>query len=59
VIRKGERRTNPFKERKKFNSTNYIDSAGSESFPPLDPEEEEREGEEGKSDKKQTEEMES
>ena len=58
MVRKGERRTNPFKERKKFNSTNYTDSAGLESFPPLDPEEE-GEGEEEKPDKKQPEEMES
>ena len=56
VVRKGERRTNPFKEMKKFNSTNYTDSAGLEPFPPPDPDEE---GEGGKTDKKRPEEMES
>jgi len=54
VVRKGERRTNPFRERKQFNSTDYIDGAVP-SLPLLDAEEEEEEEE--KFDKKQREEM--
>jgi hypothetical protein len=54
VVKKGERRANPFKERKKSNPTNCIDSAAPSSLPSLDP----GEGEEEKLDKKQMEEME-
>ena len=57
MVKKGERRENPFKERKKFNSSNYIDSAAPSSLLSLDLEEEEEEGE-GKADEKQLEEME-
>ena len=55
MVKKGERRANPFKERKKFNSTNYIDSAAPSSLPSLDPEGEEEEGDEGKLDEKRME----
>jgi len=41
VVKKGERRANPFKERKQFNSTGYIDGAATSS-PHLPNEEEER-----------------
>jgi len=56
VIKRGERRANPFKERKQFNSTDYVESAAPSSLPLLDPEEEEEE--EGILDNKQMEEME-
>ena len=55
VVKKGERRANPFKERKKFNTTDFISDVVSSSLPLLDVdsgEEEEKLGE------KRTEEME-
>ena len=36
VVRKGERRENPFRERKEFNSTDLIDGAPPSSLPLLD-----------------------
>ena len=54
MVKKGERRANPFKERKQFNSTGYIDNAAPSSLQSLDPEEED----EGKLDGEQIEEME-
>ena len=55
VIKKGERRANPFKERKQFNSTDFIDGAAPSSLSLLDADSWE---EEEKFDKKQVEEME-
>jgi len=55
VVKKGERRENPFRERKQFNSTNFVDSAAPSSLPLLDADLWE---EEDKLDKKQAEEME-
>jgi len=55
VVKKGERRANPFKERKQFNSTDFIDDVATSSMPLLDTDSWE---EEEKSDEKQTEEME-
>ena len=52
MVKKGERRANPFKERKQFNSTNYVDATAPSSLPFFDAEEEE------KFDEKQMEEME-
>jgi len=43
VVKKGERRENPFKERKKFNSTDFIGGATSLSSPLLDVDSEEEE----------------
>lgn len=36
VIKKGERRANPFKERKQFDSTDFVGGATSSSLPLLD-----------------------
>jgi len=55
VAKKGERRANPFKERKQFNSTDFIDDVAASSMPLLDTD---SWGEEEKLDEKQTEEME-
>ena len=54
MVKRGERRANPFKERKQFNSTDFIDDAASSSLPLLDTDS----WEEEKLDEKQTEEME-
>jgi tRNA pseudouridine38-40 synthase len=55
VVKKGERRANPFKERKKFNSTEFVDGAVSSSLPVFDMGSGEEEEE--KASEKQTEEM--
>jgi len=53
VIKKGERRANPFKERKQFDSTDFVGGAtSSQPLLDVDPGEEDEMGEE------QTEEME-
>ena len=36
MVKKGERRANPFKERKQFNSTDFIDGTMSSSLSLLD-----------------------
>ena len=54
VVKKGERRANPFKERKQFNSTDFIGGAVPSSLSPLDADSWEEED----NDKKQEEEME-
>jgi len=55
VVKRGERRANPFKEKKQFNSTDYTGSVPSSSLPSLDVEEDE---EEERFNKKKREEME-
>ena len=57
MVKKGERRTNPFKERKIFNSTGYTDSGALSRLPLPDPEEGEEE-EEGDLGERQMEEVE-
>lgn len=54
VIKKGERRANPFKERKQFDSTDFVGGATPSSLPLLDVDP----GEEGEMGEEQTEEME-
>jgi len=54
VVKKGERRANPFKERKQFNSTDFVGDAATLSLPLLDADSLEEE----KLDEQQTEEME-
>jgi len=56
VVKRGERRANPFKERKQFNSTDYVGAAAPASLPLLDADSGEEEEE--KFAEKQTEEME-
>jgi tRNA pseudouridine38-40 synthase len=56
VVKKGERRANPFKERKQFNSTDFIGGAVPSSLPLLDADSGEEEEE--RFNKKQMEEME-
>ena len=55
MVKRGERRANPFKERKQFNSTDFIDNVATPSMPLLDTDSWE---EEEKFEGKQTEEME-
>lgn len=55
MVKKGERRANPFKERKQFNSTDFVGGAASPSVPLLEVDSGEEEEELGE---KQTEEME-
>ena len=55
VVKKGERRANPFKERKQFNSTDFVGGSVSSSMPMLEMDLGEEEEE---LDEKQTEEME-
>jgi len=54
VVKKGERRANPFKEKKQFNSTDFVGGTASSSAPLLEVDS----GEEEELGEKQTEEME-